>query len=60
MPEWQTNLERALSALDVIFTLRLVRACTAQKLDQATIRALLDATVRAGALSRHDPEIIWW
>jgi nitroreductase len=39
--------ERPLSALDVIFTRRSVRAYEKKKLDQPTIRALLDAAVRA-------------
>jgi nitroreductase len=39
--------ERPLSALDVIFMRRSVRAYTTQPLDEPTIRALLDAAVQA-------------
>ncbi len=38
---------RPLSALDVIFTRRSIRAFTKQRVDRATIRALLDAAVQA-------------
>ena len=55
MPKHQANLERPLSALDVIFTRRSVRAYTGQTLDQATIRALIDAAVRAPTAMRAEP-----
>jgi len=41
------HVERPLSALDVIFTRRSVHAYEKRRLPQATIRALLDAAVRA-------------
>jgi nitroreductase len=49
------NPERPLSALDVIFTRRSVRAYAKHKLDQATIRALLDAAVRAPTAMHAEP-----
>src|SRR5688500_11618095 len=57
MPKHQSRPERPLSALDVIFTRRSVRAYTGQKLDQATIRALLDAAVRAPTAMHAEPWI---
>ncbi len=47
--------ERPLSALDAIFTRRSVRAYTDQKLDEATIRALLDAAVGAPTAMHAEP-----
>ena len=47
--------ERPLSALDVIFTRRSVRAYERKKLDQSTIRALLDAAVRAPTAMHTEP-----
>lgn len=41
------SLERPLSALDVIFTRRSVRAYARQKLDRSTVLSLLDAAVQA-------------
>jgi nitroreductase len=55
MPKHRTKVERPLSALDVIFTRRSVRAYTGQKLDQATVRALLDAAVRAPTAMHAEP-----
>lgn len=55
MPKHETHLERPLSALDVIFTRRSVRAYTGQKIDQETIRALLDAAVRAPTAMHAEP-----
>ena len=46
---------RPLSALDVIFTRRSVRAYDKQKLDRQTIRALLDAAVRAPTAMQTEP-----
>jgi nitroreductase len=46
---------RPLSALDVIFGRRSVRAYTPQKIDAATIRALLDAAVQAPTALRAEP-----
>ena len=43
----QAGLERPLSALDVIFTRRSIRAYEKKHLDQSTIRSLIDAAVRA-------------
>ena len=47
--------ERPLSALDVIFMRRSVRAYTTQKLDEATIRSLLDAAVQAPTAMHMEP-----
>ena len=47
--------ERPLSALDVIFMRRSVRAYTAQSLDEPTIRALLDAAVQAPTAMHTEP-----
>ena len=41
------ELERPLSALDVIFTRRSVRSYAPLKVDELTIRGLLDAAVQA-------------
>jgi nitroreductase len=41
---------RPLTALDVIFTRRSIRAYTGRKVDHATIRSLLDAAVQAPTL----------
>ena len=46
---------RALSALDVIFMRRSVRAYAAQALDEPTIRSLLDAAVQARPPSHAEP-----
>lgn len=52
MPQTQG---RPSSALDVIFSRRSVRAYTPQKLDAATVRALLDAAVQAPTALRAEP-----
>ncbi len=52
MPE---ALERPLSALDVIFTRRSVRAYTPYKLDRSTVLALLDAAVQAPTAMHAEP-----
>jgi len=44
-----------MSALDVIFSRRSVRAYERRKLDQPTIRALLDAAVRAPTAMQSEP-----
>jgi nitroreductase len=44
-----------LTALDVIFTRRSVRAYENKKLDQQTLRALLDAAVRAPTAMQSEP-----
>jgi nitroreductase len=49
------NLERPLSALDVIFTRRSVRSYEKRRLDQQTIRSLLDAAVRAPTAMHAEP-----
>ena len=41
------HLERPLSALDAIYTRRSVRKFTGDRLDDATVRALIDAAVQA-------------
>lgn len=46
---------RPLSALDVIFIRRSIRAYTAQPLDEPTIRALLDAAVQAPTAMHTEP-----
>lgn len=48
-------LERSLSALDAIFTRRSVRAYTDAALDDATVRALLDAAVQAPTAVHAEP-----
>ena len=47
--------ERPLSALDAIFMRRSVRAYTPHKLDEPTIRALLDAAVQAPTAMHGEP-----
>jgi len=47
--------ERPLSALDAIFMRRSIRAYTTQKLDEATIRSLLDAAVQAPTAMHMEP-----
>jgi nitroreductase len=47
--------ERPLSALDVIFTRRSVRAYTGAKLDRSTVRSLLDAAVQAPTAMHAEP-----
>lgn len=47
--------ERPLSALDVIFTRRSVRAYTPQKLDAPTVRGLLDAAAQAPTALHAEP-----
>jgi nitroreductase len=47
--------ERPLSALDAIFTRRSVRSYTGQKLDEPTIRGLLDAAVQAPTAMHEEP-----
>jgi nitroreductase len=49
------HLERPLTALDAIFTRRSVRAYTPQPIDEATIRALLDAAVQAPTAMHTEP-----
>ena len=49
------QLERPLSALDVIFSRRSVRAYTGERLDQDTVRALLDAAVQAPTAMHAEP-----
>jgi nitroreductase len=51
----RTPAARPLSALDVIFTRRSVRAYEKKKLDQRTIRSLLDAAVRAPTAMQTEP-----
>jgi nitroreductase len=51
----RTQPARPLSALDVIFTRRSVRAYEKKKIDQQTIRALLDAAVRAPTAMQAEP-----
>ena len=46
---------RPLTALDAIFTRRSVRSYTKQKLDESTIRALLDAGVQAPTAVHTEP-----
>ena len=48
-------VERPLSALDVIFSRRSVRAYTNAALDKATVRALLDAAVQAPTALHAEP-----
>jgi nitroreductase len=47
--------ERPLSALDAIFTRRSVRAFAPEKLDPATVHALLDAAVQAPTAMHAEP-----
>ena len=49
------QLERPLSALDVIFSRRSVRAYTGERLDHETVRALLDAAVQAPTAMHAEP-----
>ena len=49
------QLERPLSALDVIFSRRSVRSYTAQRIDEDTVRALLDAAVQAPTALHAEP-----
>ena len=49
------TVERPLSALDVIFTRRSVRAYTGEKLDRSTVRSLLDAAVQAPTALHSEP-----
>ena len=51
----QVDLVRPLSVLDVIFTRRSVRAYEKTKLDQPTIRSLIDAAVRAPTAMHAEP-----
>ena len=52
----RTNqLERPLSALDVIFSRRSVRAYSGERLDHDTVRALLDAAVQAPTAMHAEP-----
>ena len=48
-------LERSLSALDTIFTRRSVRAYQPRKIDDDTIRSLLDAAVQAPTAVHMEP-----
>jgi nitroreductase len=50
-----TMTERPLSTLDVIYTRRSVREYTPQKLDESTIRGLLDAAVQAPTAIHTEP-----
>jgi nitroreductase len=47
--------ERPLTALDVIFSRRSVRAYTGERLDYDTVRALLDAAVQAPTAMHAEP-----
>lgn len=47
--------ERPLSALDAIFTRRSVRAYTPQRVDESTVRALIDAAVQAPTAMHMEP-----
>lgn len=49
------HVERPLSALDAIFSRRSVRAYTRAALDEATVRALLDAAVQAPTAVHEEP-----
>lgn len=49
------DLASPLSALDVIFMRRSVRAYTSQHVDEATIRGLLDAAVQAPTAMHEEP-----
>lgn len=49
------QLERPLSALDVIFSRRSVRAYSGERLDHDTVRALLDAAVQAPTAMHAEP-----
>lgn len=51
----QHSVERPLTALDPIFTRRSVRAYAPQPVDEATIRALLDAAVQAPTAMHEEP-----
>ena len=55
MPHTTKPTERPLSALDVIFSRRSVRAYTNEPLDKATVRALLDAAVQAPTALHAEP-----
>jgi len=48
-------LERPLTALDVIFSRRSVRAYSGERLDHDTVRALLDAAVQAPTAMHAEP-----
>lgn len=48
-------LERSLTALDVIFTRRSVRAYTPARIEPATVRSLLDAAVHAPTAMHEEP-----
>lgn len=49
------HLERPLSALDVIYMRRSVRSYEPQRLDESTIRSLLDAAVQAPTALHMEP-----
>ena len=49
------HVERPLSALDVIFSRRSVRAYAGEQLDKSTLRALLDAAVQAPTALHAEP-----
>ncbi len=49
------TIEKPLSALDAIFTRRSVRAYQHRKIDEATVRALLDAAVQAPTAVHMEP-----
>jgi nitroreductase len=51
----KATTERPLSALDAIFTRRSVRAYGHQRLEQSTVRALLDAAVQAPTAMHGQP-----
>lgn len=48
-------VERPLSALDAIYVRRSVRTYTAERLDESTVRALLDAAVQAPTAMHEQP-----
>jgi len=69
------HLERPLTGLDIIFTRRSIRSYAPQKIEESTIRSLLDAAVQAptaliivgvpsgtvpDAPPRREPDIRWW
>ena len=54
-PDADRPQEGPLSALDAIFMRRSVRAYTPQKLDESTIRSLLDAAVQAPTAMHTEP-----
>ena len=53
--EMRTAGERPLSALDAIFVRRSTRSYAADPIDEATVRALLDAAVQAPTAMHQEP-----